>query len=68
MSARFLMIALDGADGALLDRWSADGTLPNLAALRAAGAVTHLSAPAGDGVTTMQDLGQMAARALDVAM
>lgn len=47
MTARFLMIALDGADGALLDRWSADGTLPSLAALRARGAGTRLSAPEG---------------------
>jgi hypothetical protein len=47
MTARFLMIALDGADGALLDRWSADGTLPNLVALRARGAATRLSAPEG---------------------
>jgi predicted AlkP superfamily phosphohydrolase/phosphomutase len=47
MSARLLMIALDGADGALLDRWSADGTLPNLAALRARGGATRLSAPEG---------------------
>ena len=49
MTARFLMIALDGADGALLDRWSADGTLPNFAALRARGAATRLSAL--DGIT-----------------
>jgi predicted AlkP superfamily phosphohydrolase/phosphomutase len=41
------MIALDGADGALLDRWSGDGTLPNLARLRARGAATRLSAPEG---------------------
>ena len=47
MSARLLIIALDGADGILLDRWSADGTLPNLAALRARGATKRLSAPAG---------------------
>jgi len=47
MSARFLMIALDGADGVLLDRWSADGTLPNLAALRARGGATRLRAPQG---------------------
>jgi predicted AlkP superfamily phosphohydrolase/phosphomutase len=47
MPARILIIGLDGADGALLDRWTADGTLPNLAALRARGAATRLSAPAG---------------------
>jgi len=47
VSARLLIIALDGADGALLDRWSADGTLPNLAALRARGGATRLFAPVG---------------------
>ena len=47
MSTRFLMIALDGADGVLLDRWSADGTLPNLASLRQRGSVTRLHAPEG---------------------
>jgi len=47
MAARFLMIALDGADGALVDALSADGTLPNLAALRARGQAKYLSAPAG---------------------
>jgi hypothetical protein len=34
MTARLLMIALDGADAQRLDRWSRDRTLPNLAALR----------------------------------
>ena len=47
MTARFLMIALDGADGALLDRWSGDGTLPHLGALRARGTTARLSAPPG---------------------
>lgn len=47
MGARFLMVAFDGADGALLERWSADGTLPNLAALRARGCARRLTAPAG---------------------
>jgi hypothetical protein len=47
MPARFLMIAMDGADGVLIDRWSADGTLPNLAALRARGTARRLSAPRG---------------------
>ena len=37
MTARLLMIGLDGADGRLLDRHSADGSLPHLAALRARG-------------------------------
>ena len=49
MSARLLIVALDGADGRLLDRWSRDGTLPNLTNLRSRGAVKQLSAP--DGVT-----------------
>jgi len=47
VSARFLMIALDGADGALLDQWTADGTLPNLSRLRKRGGATRLSAPEG---------------------
>lgn len=47
MTTRLLMIALDGADAALLDQWSGDGTLPQLAALRARGSVARLSAPAG---------------------
>ncbi|MEM1117470.1 MAG: alkaline phosphatase family protein [Bacteroidota bacterium] len=47
MSARLVVIALDGADGGLVDRWSADGTLPALAALRARGASSRLSAPPG---------------------
>lgn len=46
MSARVLMIALDGADGRQLDTWSSDGALPHLAALRREGAVTHMTAPA----------------------
>ncbi len=53
MGARFLLIALDGADGALLDRWSADGTLPNLGALRKRGGATRLTSPRGttdDGI------------------
>lgn len=47
MSARLLMIGLDGADGGLIDRWSADGTLPALGALRERGATIRLSAPRG---------------------
>ncbi|BCG73177.1 hypothetical protein MesoLj113a_43350 [Mesorhizobium sp. 113-1-2] len=47
MTARILMIALDGADGALLDRASRDGMLPSLAALRARGRVKYLTAHAG---------------------
>ena len=47
MTARLLIIALDGADGPLLDRLSADGTLPNIGALRSRGSANALSAPAG---------------------
>jgi len=47
MSARCLMVGLDGADGSLLERWIADGTLPNLAALRSRGGARKLSAPQG---------------------
>ena len=47
MPARLLMIGLDGADGRLLDRHSADGSLPHLAALRARGRVQCLTAPPG---------------------
>lgn len=53
MTARMLMIGLDAADGGLLDTFSADGTMPNLAALRASGRELRLSAPTGitdDGV------------------
>jgi len=41
------MICLDGADGAMLDQYSADGSLPNLAALRLKGAARALSSPLG---------------------
>lgn len=41
------MIALDGADGALLDRWTTDGSLPHLAALRKSGTAKYLSAENG---------------------
>lgn len=47
MSARLLMIALDGADGRLLDQYSADGSLPHLAELRTRGRTQRLSAPIG---------------------
>ena len=47
LSARLLMICLDGADGTMLDQYSADGSLPNLAALRLKGAAKPLSAPLG---------------------
>ena len=38
-SARVLAIGIDAASPELLDAWTADGTLPNLAALRARGLV-----------------------------
>ena len=43
------MIGLDGADGEVLDRYSADGTLPNLAALRSRGAAKRISSLPGLG-------------------
>lgn len=47
MTASTLVIGLDGADSNLVDRWSQDGTLPNLAKLRARGSAHHLDAPHG---------------------
>lgn len=47
LSARLLIICLDGADGAMLDQYSADGSLPNLAALRLKGAAKSLSSSPG---------------------
>jgi hypothetical protein len=47
MPARLLITALDGADGCTLDRGSRDGTLPNLAALRARGRAWALSSAHG---------------------
>ncbi len=41
----FLVVALDSADPDLLLQWSADGTLPTLAALRARGAHARLTGP-----------------------
>jgi len=43
MSARLLMVGLDGADGRLLDQATLDGALPNLAALRRRGQAWRLS-------------------------
>jgi predicted AlkP superfamily phosphohydrolase/phosphomutase len=45
MTARLLMIALDAADGRLLEEWINAGALPNLAALGARGAVKRLTVP-----------------------
>jgi predicted AlkP superfamily phosphohydrolase/phosphomutase len=43
---RLLMIALDAADPVLIERWTSDGTLPHLAALRRAGVSGRLSTSA----------------------
>ena len=42
MSARVLVVALDAAEATLLERWSAEGRLPNLARLARASAVSQL--------------------------
>ena len=47
MSARLLIIGLDGADGRTLDSASRNGTLRNLAALRARGCAWALSSEQG---------------------
>lgn len=41
-----LMIALDAADASLIERWTADGTLPNLARLRERGAYGRMASTA----------------------
>ncbi|HEX5386427.1 MAG TPA: alkaline phosphatase family protein [Gemmatimonadales bacterium] len=43
---RLLLIGLDAADPELIDRWTSDGTLPNLAALRRAGISGRLASSA----------------------
>ena len=43
---RVLMIGLDAADPALIERWLADGTLPHLARLRARGSYRRLASSA----------------------
>ncbi|MFN2433515.1 MAG: alkaline phosphatase family protein [Gemmatimonadota bacterium] len=45
-AARVLMIGLDAADPVLVERWAADGTLPNLARLLRGGAHGRLSSSA----------------------
>jgi len=47
MSARLLIVGLDGADGRLLDRATMDGMLPNLATLRSRGRAWRLSPAPG---------------------
>jgi len=47
MTARLILLALDGADSDLIDRWSLDGTLPNIGRLRARGSAHHMEAPHG---------------------
>src|SRR5579872_1989591 len=48
MPARLLVVALDGADGRLLDRATLDGTLPTLSALRSRGRAWRLSSTPAD--------------------
>ena len=48
MPARLLVVALDGADGRLLDRATLDGTLPTLSALRSRGRAWRLSSAPAD--------------------
>lgn len=48
-----IILGLDGADPALLDRWCADGTLPNLAHLRANGTCGAIVTPPGLGDDTV---------------
>lgn len=43
---RLLLIGLDAADPLLIDRWTGDGTLPNLEALRRAGTSGRLASSA----------------------
>jgi predicted AlkP superfamily phosphohydrolase/phosphomutase len=43
---RLLLIGLDAADFQLVERWTADGSLPNLAALKARGTTTALATSA----------------------
>lgn len=45
--ARLLMVALDAAEPALIERWIADGSLPNLRRLREAGVYGRLASPGG---------------------
>ncbi len=49
MTARALIIALDGADCDLVERWMAAGALPHLAALRSGGLTGALRTPEGCG-------------------
>lgn len=45
-ASRILMVGLDAADPVLVERWTEDGTLPNLAALRRSGAYGRLESSA----------------------
>ena len=45
MPTRVLVVGLDAAEATLLDRWSAEGRLPTIAALAAAGSVWRLGNP-----------------------
>lgn len=46
MSKRVLMVALDAGDPDLIEQWTGDGSLPNLARLRARGAYGRLGSSA----------------------
>jgi len=46
MASRVLMVAWDAGDPVLIDRWTTDGTLPHLAALRRAGVSGTLTSSA----------------------
>ncbi len=48
-----LMIALDGAEPRLIERWSRQGLLPNVAKLHASGAWARVTAPRGFGAGAM---------------
>ena len=47
VSARVLVVVWESAERELIDRWTADGTLPTLARLRRAGAWHDVDSPAG---------------------
>ena len=47
MTARLIMIGLDGADTLLVERWMNDGAMPHLARLKDFGIMKRLSSPLG---------------------
>lgn len=48
--ARLVMLGIDAANPDLLERWAADGTLPNLARLIARGTVSRMKGVEGFSV------------------